>query len=376
MPNSSTLIAAAGELAALGAELAAAPAIGLDTEFMRERTYRAELCLLQASTPQRAVCIDPLGGAPLIALAPALGTDGPLKILHAARQDLEVLWAAIGRVGPVFDTQVAAALGGFPAQVGYAQLVQQLLGRELAKAHTRTDWARRPLSPEQVDYALDDVRYLLPLREALLERLDKLGRADWLQEELYALADPASFTVEPDKAWQRLKGVLALDPGRQRLAKSLAAWRERRAIDSNRPRGWIIDDAVLKDIVAVVPRSAAALAAIPELPAGVAQRSGTDILELVRAAEIAAPPPPLPVRGRPDPEVTALVKQLAELTREAASDTGISAEVIAPRREIERLASGARDVAVLSGWRRKVVGDALLAALGEPGTTRNAELGE
>lgn len=365
MPISAPLIAAAGELADLGAELAAAPAIGLDTEFMRERTYRAELCLLQAATPQGAVCIDPLGGAPLTALAPALGTDGPLKILHAARQDLEVLWAAIGRVGPVFDTQVAAALAGFPAQVGYAELVRQLLGHELAKAHTRTDWARRPLSPAQVEYALDDVRYLLALREALLEQLDKLGRADWLDEELRSLADPASFTVEPDKAWQRLKGVLALDPGRQRLVRSLAAWRERRAIDSNRPRGWIIDDAVLKDIVALVPRSLAALAAIPGLPAGVAQRSGAEILGLVGAAAIADPPPPLPARGRPDPEVTAMVKRLAELTREAASDTGISAEVLAPRRELERLAAGARDVAVVAGWRRKVVGGALLNALGD-----------
>jgi ribonuclease D len=365
MPISAPLIAAAGELADLGAELAAAPAIGLDTEFMRERTYRAELCLLQAATPQGAVCIDPLGGAPLTALAPALGTDGPLKILHAARQDLEVLWAAIGRVGPVFDTQVAAALAGFPAQVGYAELVRQLLGHELAKAHTRTDWARRPLSPAQVEYALDDVRYLLALREALLEQLDKLGRADWLDEELRSLADPASFTVEPDKAWQRLKGVLALDPGRQRLVRSLAAWRERRAIDSNRPRGWIIDDAVLKDIVALVPRSLAALAAVPGLPAGVAQRSGAEILGLVGAAAIADPPPPLPTRGRPDPEVTAMVKRLAELTREAASDTGISAEVLAPRRELERLAAGARDVAVVAGWRRKVVGGALLNALGD-----------
>jgi len=365
MPNSARLIATAAELADLGAELAAAPAVGLDTEFMRERTYRAELCLLQAATPRRAVCVDPLGGAALTALAPALGTDGPPKILHAARQDLEVLWAAIGRVGPVFDTQVAAALAGFPAQVGYAELVRQLLGQELAKAHTRTDWARRPLSPEQVEYALDDVRYLLALREALLERLDKLGRADWLEEELGALADPAGFTVEPDQAWQRLKGVLALDPGRQRLAKSLAAWREQRAIDSNRPRGWIIDDAVLKEIVAVVPRSAAALAAIPGLPPGVAQRSGAAILELVRAAEIADPPPPLPKRGRPDPEATAMVKRLAELIRTAASDIGVSPEILAPRRELERLAAGARDLAVITGWRRKAVGEALLSALGD-----------
>lgn len=363
MSTTTSLITEAGALADLGAELAVAPAIGLDTEFMRERTYRADLCLLQVATPGQAVCVDPLALETLTPLTAALSATGPVKILHAARQDLEVLWAAIGRVGPVFDTQVAAALAGFPAQVGYGDLVRQLLGHELAKAHTRADWSRRPLSADQVTYALDDVRYLLPLRDALIERLDKLGRTTWLAEDLRDLADPGSFIVDPDRAWQRLKGVQALDAGRQRLARSLAAWRERRAIDRNRPRGWILDDSVLKEIVASVPRDAAALAVIGEMPEGVAQRSGAELLALVREAEIPEPPPPLPRRERPDAAFTAAVKRLAELTRQAASETGISAEVLAPRRELERLAGGDQAVAVLSGWRRAVVGERLLRAL-------------
>lgn len=361
--SSAALIHEPAALDGLAAELAAAPAIGLDTEFLRERTYRAQLCLLQAATPGRAVCIDPLALDSLAPLAAAFGAGGPVKVLHAARQDLEVLWIATGRVSPLFDTQVAAALAGFPAQVGYAELVRQLLGHELAKAHTRTDWSRRPLSAAQLEYALDDVRYLLPLRDALLERLDRLGRSTWLAEELDSLADPAAFEVDPDEAWRRLKGVQALDPGRQRLAKSLAAWRERRAIDRNRPRGWILDDAALKEIVASVPRDAAGLAAVEGLPAGVAQRSGAELLELVRAATIDDPPLPLPRRGRPDPEWTAAVKRLGEVIREAAAAADISAEVLAPRRELERLAAGERDVGVLRGWRRGVVGEQLLEAL-------------
>ncbi|MBV6415595.1 MAG: Ribonuclease D [Steroidobacteraceae bacterium] len=363
MTTTTALITGAGALAELGAELTAAPAIGLDTEFMRERTYRAELCLLQVASAGRAACVDPLALESLAPLAAALGPGGPVKVLHAARQDLEVLSAAIGRVEPVFDTQVAAALAGFASQVGYADLVRQLLGHDLPKAHTRTDWSRRPLSPDQLEYALDDVCHLLALRDCLLERLDRQGRLAWLDEELQAIADPQDFIVDPERAWQRLKGVHALDAGRQRLAKALAAWRERRAIERNRPRGWILDDAALKEIVAEVPRDPAALAATAGLPAGVAQHSGAELLALVQGADVPDPPPPLPRRGRPDAALTNAVKRLAEVTRQAAAETGIGAEVLAPRRELERLAAGDHTIAALRGWRLGVVGERLLDSL-------------
>jgi ribonuclease D len=227
----------AAALADCTRELAGASALALDTEFMRERTYRAELCLLQLAGPDCATCIDPLALADLTPVAELLRAPGTLKVVHASRQDLEVLFPAVGLVTPVFDTQVAAALAGLPAQVGYAELVRRFLGHELHKAHTRTDWSRRPLSPEQVLYALDDVRYLLPLKDALEERLAGLGRLDWLREELAALADPAAFEPDPDRAWLRVKGLRDLDPARERLARLLAAWRERRAGDRNRPCG-------------------------------------------------------------------------------------------------------------------------------------------
>lgn len=285
------------------------------------------------------------------------------KVMHASRQDVEVLYPICGLVRPVFDTQIAAALTGLPAQIGYGELVRRLLGRELAKSHTRTDWSRRPLSPEQIEYALDDVRYLLPLKASLEEQLERSGRREWLAEELRELEDARNIAPDPEDAWLRIKGLRALDPARERLAQRLAAWRERRAIERNRPRGWILDDAALRDLVMQVPRSVDAIAAIPEFPAGVIKHCGTELLECIRAAEVPNPTPPINTRSRPDPAKTALVKKLGTLNQAIAADLGLSPEVLATRRDLELLADGHRDVGVLKGWRRDVVGNRMLAAL-------------
>jgi ribonuclease D len=263
----------------------------------------------------------------------------------------------------VFDTQIAAALTGLPAQIGYGDVVRRLLGTDLAKSHTRTDWSRRPLSTEQVEYALDDVRYLLPLKSILEEQLDKLGRLGWLAEELATLSDVRSFTVDPESAWQRLKGLRGLDPGRTRLTRSIAAWRERRAIERNRPRGWILDDLGLREIVMRVPRTVDQLGQIAELPAGIVRNCAEEILQMVQAAEVPEPPPPIMSRPRPTPEQMALVKKLGALNQAIAQQLGLSPEVLATRRDIEQLAEGGREVAVLQGWRRAVVGEPMLAAL-------------
>jgi ribonuclease D len=357
------IVTTTAALTDLTARLAAATAIGLDTEFLRERTYRAELCLIQVATPNEAACIDPIALSQLEPLIPSLIGDLPVKVMHASRQDVEVLHPVVGLVRPIFDTQIAAALTGMPAQIGYGELVRRMLGTELAKSHTRTDWSRRPLSPEQIDYALDDVRYLLPLKSNLEEQLDKLGRLAWLGEELAALSDAESFTANPEGAWQRLKGLRGLDEGRMRLARSLAAWRERRAIERNRPRGWILDDTVLRDIVMRIPRTVEALQAIPEMQPGVIRNCADEILKMVSAANIPQPAPPLPSRPRPNPEQTALVKKLGALNQSIAQTLGLSPEVLATRRDIEQLAEGARNVAILQGWRRAIIGEPLLAAL-------------
>jgi len=318
---------------------------------------------LQIAAPNEAVCVDPLALTDLAPLAGVLAAPAVLKVMHASRQDLEVLLPAAGMTRPVFDTQIAAALAGLPAQIGYAQAVQRLLGKELAKSHTRTDWSRRPLSPEQIEYALDDVRYLLPLAEKLEEELRRLGRLEWLDEELTALDDPGVLTIEPDDAWLRLKWLRDLDPARERLGRALAAWRERSAVEHNRPRGWILEDTVLREVVMQVPRTPEALAAIPDMPAGLVKRRGEELLACVRDAQVPDPPPPVPARSRPDPVKAALVRKLGDISQSVAQELKLVPEVLATRRDLERLAEGRRDGALLSGWRRAILGERLLAAL-------------
>ena len=350
-------------LAQLCSQLPAHTVLGLDTEFMRERTYFAQLCLLQLSFGSQAVCIDTLALTDLGALRATMAAPQVRKILHAARQDLEVLWPATGRVAGLFDTQVAAALIGLPAQIGYGDLTHRMLGQTLHKTQTRTDWTRRPLSPAQLEYALDDVRYLPPLAECLQARLGQLGRWHWFEEEMAQLDSVSSFQVDPEQAWRRLKGISDLDPGRLAVAHALAAWRERRAIGSDRPRNWILPDAALRDMVLSVPRTLSALAGIAELPEGIRQHSGAELLALIDSLGLPAQLPGLPARQRPAPAETEAVRRLAQLTAQTGRELDVAPEVLATRREMERLVAGERDAGPLLGWRRAVIGERLLAVL-------------
>jgi ribonuclease D len=359
----SAIISDQDAFAQLCRELEQHSALGLDTEFMRERTYFAQLCLLQLSFGEQAVCIDTLALPDLSLLRASMASPAIGKVLHAARQDLEVLGPATGPLAGLFDTQVAAALIGLSAQVGYGDLVKQLLGKGLHKAETRTDWSRRPLSSGQIAYALDDVRYLQPLRERLTERLRQLGRWSWFEEEMAQLDAVGSFAIDPDEAWRRLKGIAELDPARQGLARALAAWRERRAISSDRPRNWILPDAAVRDIVIRVPRSVAELALTAELPEGIRNNSGADILAVIEAARMPASLPPLPRRQRPEAAETELLHKLSQLTQQTGRELGIAPEILATRRDMQRLVNGARDGGPLSGWRRAVIGERLLQAL-------------
>jgi ribonuclease D len=359
----SEIISHSAALGQLCEQLQHVEAIGLDTEFMRERTYFAQLCLVQLSFAQHAVCIDAIKLRELSALRAIMQAPQTLKVLHAARQDLEVLEPATGSVTGLFDTQVAAALIGMPAQVGYGELVEQMLSTKLRKAETRTDWSRRPLSSAQLIYALDDVRYLLPLRDRLRERLEQLGRWRWFEEEMAELNTSGSFVVDPQQAWRRIKGLTDLDDARQSLARALAAWRESLAISADRPRNWILPDAALRDIVLRVPRALSELQALTSLPESVLAHSATQILELIQAAPLPARLAPLPTRSRPDPARMEAVKKLAQLTQLTGRELGIAPEILATRRQMERLVGGARDGSVLSGWRREVIGERLLGAL-------------
>lgn len=340
--------------------------LALDTEFMRERTYYAQLCLVQLASDTDSYLVDPLAGLDLGTLYQLLADRGKLKILHAARQDLEILHQAGGQLtGPIFDTQVAAAFLGYPPQVGYAELVARQLGHSIDKGQTRTDWSRRPLTPAQLAYAADDVHHLLELHDELSVALKHKDRAEWVPEETTAFEDPALYRTEPSEAWRRLKGLRRLDAAQQAAARALAGWREERAIASDKPRGWILPDAALYAIATAAPRTAEQLAAVPELPPSVARKRGEELLALLERAGSepsgqALEPPP----GKPTPEENRLIGRMMEAVREQAGHLGISPEVLATRRDVEALARGSRDGSpLLRGWRREAIGQRMLEAL-------------
>ncbi len=351
-------------LEALAPQLRAAPLYAFDTEFMRERTYYPQLCLVQIATADLIACIDPLAISDLTILDSLLGQSTAVKVGHAVRQDLEALLTRVASPPThLFDTQVAAALIGLPPQVGYAELVQRFLGVALDKTHSRTDWVARPLTPAQLSYASDDVRYLLPLRDKLTGELERLHRLDWLDTEMSRHVAIGIRRVEPDEAWQRLKGLDALDARRLATAKGLAQWREERAIRRNRPRGWILSDDALHEMVRALPEDRAALERLDAVPRGLVEKSADELTSVVRStAQLNATPRSL-TRGRPDPELQRRLKHLAATVRGVAEQLKISPELLATRRELQQLLAGNADIEPLRGWRRQVIGEALLKAL-------------
>jgi ribonuclease D len=340
--------------------------LALDTEFVRERTYFPRLCLVQAATAGDLALVDVLAIPDGGALTAMLNDRKRTKLLHAARQDIEALlpWTGVP-LGPVFDTQQAAALVGFSAQIGYADLAQQLLGVELKKGHARTDWARRPLSPEQLAYAADDVRYLPALAEALAARLAAAGRSEWLAEEAAALDDISLYRVEPAEAWRRLKGLDRMSAEAVRVAAALAVWREERAVARDLPRGWVLPDAAIYELAQARPGTREELSRLSSVQSATASRSGEAILAVIRAAVAAADPVARAADdpGRPGPDELRRVKSLQERLQAIARDLDIQPEVLATRRELAALVRGARELPLLTGWRRAVVGEPLLAAL-------------
>jgi len=338
--------------------------LALDTEFVRERTYYPKLCLVQVAAGGSLALIDPLAIPDARALVTALADPRRPKLLHAARQDIEALLPLTGApLAPVFDTQIAAALLGFASQVGYADLVRQLLGVELAKGHARTDWARRPLSPEQLAYAADDVRYLPELAALLDERLAASGRRAWMEEESAALTDISLYRVLPAEAWRRLKGLERMKPAAQSALAALARWREERAMSRDLPRGWVLPDAALYDIAQARPRTREELSRIASVPRATADRAGGEILQVLSGAS-GAPAEPLAGDGpRAAPEQLRMLKVLQKRLQAIAEELKLQPEVLATRRDLMALLRGERELPVLSGWRRKVIGEPLLASL-------------
>ena len=355
------------DLEALCVRLRGRPWLTLDTEFIREKTYRARLCLVQVASDDVVACIDTLAlddPGPLLEL---LFDPATTKVLHAARQDLEIFHdLAGGRVpAPVFDTQLAATLAGFGEQIGYAELVRRLLGVQLDKSQARTDWSARPLDPEQLSYAADDVRHLREVYARLHARLESADRLDWLEEDFATLVDPETYRNDPDSAWRKVRGANQLRGKQLAVLRALAAWRETEAATADRPRRWIMDDATLLALVRSSPSRRDQLGKVRGLGDGLIRRHGADLLELIRAARDAkatteAPPPrPRPMSAAEEAGVDALMA----LVRLQAHRHEVSPATLATRRDLEALVRGERDLPLLTGWRHGLVGELLQAFL-------------
>jgi ribonuclease D len=355
--------------------------VTVDTEFVRETTFWPKLCLIQMASPNEAIMVDPL--APGINLAPFFGLmadSAVVKVFHAARQDIEIVHMAAKIVPtPVFDTQVAAMVCGFGDSVSYSNLVKQICNVDIDKSSQFTDWARRPLSPKQLTYALGDVTHLRDVYAHLSAQLSRTGRHGWLEEELAILTDPETYVTRPEEAWRRLKLRVR---GRKSLAAlmELAAWRERVAQSTDVPRARVLRDEALYDIANQLPTEPAQLAGLRTVSDGFARSPrAKDILEAVKrglARDLKTlPQPDVPVIV--PPEKVALVDLLRVLLKGAAARHGVAARLIADTADLERLATQAEpDIPALKGWRRELFGaDALALKDGRIAVTvRNGEV--
>jgi ribonuclease D len=366
-----TLITATADLAAFCEQLHRQPFVAVDTEFMRETTYWPKLCLIQAGGPDVEAAIDPLAeGLDLKPFLDVLADPKVEKVFHAARQDLEIFYNLGVMPTPLFDTQIAAMAAGFGEQVAYDALVRQMLKVELDKSSRFTDWARRPLTPSQFEYALADVTYLAKLYPILRERLEAEGRLAWVAGEMQALADPANYDMTPENAWKRLKPRKHA-PKYLAVFKSVAAWRELTAQTRDQPRGRILKDEAIDEIATQAPTDADALNRLRSVPKGFAgSRFGPDLLEAVKSA-LAAPDDYAPVLEKPraagGPPNGAVVELLKVLLKARSEDAGVASKLIATMADLEKIAcDDEAETPALQGWRREAFGeDALKLKRGE-----------
>jgi len=341
--------------------MAAAPVIGIDTEFMRERTYYARLCLVQVATESHVYLLDAIAlGSALKRLAPVLTDQGITKVVHAGSQDMEVLLRATGVVpSPVFDTQVAATLLGLPAQVGYGQLVKDVLGITLDKGDSFTDWSVRPLSERQLAYAAADVEHLPGVYAVMHEKLSATGRLAWLAPDFERLADPGTYLVDPREQYRRVKRAASLDRRALAVLREVAAWREEEAQRRDLPRRWLVSDESLIEIARRAPVDIESLAAIRGLGERVLGRSGAAILAAVAAGR-AVPDEELPrlaKRVRVATDAQPVADLLQAVCRIRAREHGVAVTLLATREELERFAGGEREGNPLAeGWRHTLVG--------------------
>ncbi|NOQ94949.1 MAG: ribonuclease D, partial [Methylophaga sp.] len=258
----------------------------VDTEFLREKTYSPQLCLIQVATDEHIACIDPLAIPDLTPILDLIYNPDITVVFHAARQDLELLYMIRGNLPTnVFDTQIAATVLGYGDQIGYGNLVKQCINVDLDKAHSRTDWTKRPLDPAQIEYAADDVRYLRDVYKLLTKQLTDKNRTHWLDEDFAILTSTDTYKSDPDNIWRKVKGFGRLKGLQLAILQRLAAWREQRAIKSNRPRRWIVKDDILLDLAKLGPESIDKFSMIRGLEANTISRHGDALLAEIKQAK-------------------------------------------------------------------------------------------
>ncbi|GGE43244.1 ribonuclease D [Agaricicola taiwanensis] len=340
--------------------------VTVDTEFLRETTYWPKLCVIQMADDEGAVMVDALAAgldfAPFFAL---MADESVLKVFHAARQDIEIIWHLAGIIPhPLFDTQVAAMVLGHGDSISYDQLVQRLTGAQLDKSSRFTDWSRRPLSDAQLSYAAADVTHLRKVYVKLAEGLAKRDRADWVGEEMAVLTSPSTYRQEPEEAWRRLKARIK-KPKELAVLIEVCSWREREAQSRDVPRSRVLKDEALAEIAQRQPTSVEALGHLRMIPSGFERsRVGGDILEAV-ARGLARNPKQLPDIGdgrRPNANgASATVELLKVLLKLISEKHGVAAKVIATVDDLDRLASDDdADIPAMRGWRRDLFGEAAL----------------
>jgi ribonuclease D len=355
------LITTTQELSEACQRLAQNPFVTVDTEFMRESTYYPELCLIQMAGGDVEALVDPL--APGLDLAPfftLMADQSVLKVFHAARQDLEIVFLKSGLIPkPLFDTQIAAMVCGFGDSVSFSTLVQRVTGAEVDKSSQFTDWRRRPLTKKQLTYAIGDVTYLIPIYQHLAKELERAGRSEWLNEEMGELTSPLTYSQKPEEAWQRLKLRVKSKKALGVLVE-IAAWREVAAQSQNVPRSRVLKDDAIYDIANQMPQTAEQLSELRTIHNGFARSArGPEVLDAVKRG-LARDQRSLPAmpKGAPMPaETLAILDLLRVLLKAVAAEHGVAPKMIASADELEQIArDDEADVHALKGWRRELFG--------------------
>ncbi|HTB04239.1 MAG TPA: ribonuclease D [Bradyrhizobium sp.] len=359
------LITTTSELAAVCARLAKHPVITVDTEFLRETTYYPLLCVVQMASAEEAVVVDTLAkGIDLKPFFDLMVDEKVLKVFHAARQDIEIVWHQAGIIPhPIFDTQVAAMVLGYGDSIAYDQLVERIMGHRPDKTHRFTDWSRRPLTKEQMHYAVSDVTHLRDVFAALDADLKKRGRSHWVSLEMEILTSPKTYDFHPERAWERLK-TRVRKPKELAVLMEVAAWREQEAQSRDVPRGRVLKDDAVGDIATQAPTTLERLANLRSLPKGFDRSKwGADIVAAVQRG-LARDPATLPKLEKPrsNSNGAATVELLKVLLRMTSERHAVASKVIATVDDLEQIAADDNaEVAALQGWRRELFGEAALA---------------